>query len=246
MSRTLVLAILAIAALQTSFASAQGHHGARCHKGFRAGSWPAHSRYHADRYDRSAVYSRGTIFGFSIGTVPYGYDYAGYPDPYFLYPYSYDPWARGSFRAPDLLDDPYFYDRVPRTVRSYDPAPHSVPRSYRVSPALRDELPADSEPLTSQSLPQHSFELLKSLQEASEELLLSLGEYGGGDGWVEYLAPNRVIEWAFDGKTNELRELLSRYEQVLQNPEFQVVAEIPGFRETQELLSLYLSQAVEA
>jgi hypothetical protein len=58
-----------------------------------------------------------TLFGFSFGTRPYGYDYAGYPDPYFLYPYSLDPWARGSFRQPDLLDDPYFYDRVPSASR---------------------------------------------------------------------------------------------------------------------------------
>ena len=77
-----------------------------------------HSHRHATPYRGGRSFRSGsTLFGFSFGTLPYGYDYAGYPDPYFLYPYSLDPWARGSFREPDLLDDPYFYDRVPPVNR---------------------------------------------------------------------------------------------------------------------------------
>jgi hypothetical protein len=242
MSRALAVVLLALVSMHSSLSFAQGRHHPRCHRGAYAGSWHAYPRHYAGRYDRGAVYSSGTFFGFSFGTVPYGYDYAGYPDPYFLYPYSYDPWARGSFRAPDLLDDPYFYDRVPQTMRTYDRAPLSLQRSYRV-PQEQNVLPAEGDSLSSRSLPQETFELLNSLQEASETLFLGLGEYTGGEGWVEYLAPNRIVEWAFDGKTAELRELSSRYDRVLQSPEFEMVAEIDGFRQTQELLRQYLSEA---
>lgn len=86
------------------------------------------SKRHSARIARSHRKSRslssvnnsrtsGSSIRWSFGSSPYGYDYLGFPDPYFLFPYSLDPWERGSFRAPDLHDDPYFYDRVPNQTR---------------------------------------------------------------------------------------------------------------------------------
>lgn len=50
--------------------------------------------------------------GYSSG---YGSGYSGYSGlsdfngiPYYGYGYAYDPYRHGSFRAPDLLDEPYF------------------------------------------------------------------------------------------------------------------------------------------
>lgn len=82
--------------------------------------------------DLKSSQTNSTFGRWSFGSRPFGYDYLGYPDPYFLFPYSIDPWERGSFRAPDLHDDPFFYDRVPpQTQRSprQDKAPLQLKRS---------------------------------------------------------------------------------------------------------------------
>lgn len=67
-------------AIPISSAIAGGHH---------------HSHYGGFPTSSYGGYSFGGYGGFGYG----GYGYGGY---------SYDPYRGGSFRAPDLLDDPYF------------------------------------------------------------------------------------------------------------------------------------------
>ena len=186
--------------------------------------------------------------------MPYGYDYAGYPDPYFTYPYSYDPWSRGSFRAPDLLDDPYFYDRVPSANR-YSANRYAAPQVVRpLAPATTYQLAPGTAYRTANEFeayvdgdsilvqPPTSAGAVDSLQSASEQLLQSLAAYGGGDAWIEYLAADRINELAEQGNTSELRELMAKFDGVSQNHQLQVVAQISGFAETRYLLRQHLSQ----
>ncbi len=78
------------------------------------GSMPSQSAY-SHRYNRGyssrRSYYPSSSFGFSIGIgnySSYGYPGYGYLDPYRFGGYGYDPYRYGSFRAPDLLNDPYF------------------------------------------------------------------------------------------------------------------------------------------
>ena len=217
----------------------------------RGGAPSSHS--HHNRYRGASgyrTYSQPTLFGFSFGTQPYGYDYAGYPDPYFTYPYSLDPWSRGSFRAPDLLDDPYFYDRVPPAHR-YPAARHS--HSHDVRPLVPTtthrgnshfETYVDRDPtLTASPAIEAPSETLSS---ASERLLRNLASYGGGDAWIEYLAPDRIQTLADQDNMMELRELMARFDGVSQNRELRAVAQIDGFAATQFFLRQYLNQTAQA
>lgn len=221
-------------------------------QGRRSGRSVHHGHRHAPPYSyRHRGYSSprwsssSTFFGLSFGTYPYGYDYAGYPDPYFLYPYSYDPWMRGSFRAPDLLDDPYFYDRVPNVNRYHAPPVlqtqprQPLVRSYR-PPQPQVPAQGSGEVRTSES----TAEVIEALQTASETLLLALARYGGGEAWIEHLRPDHIIALALEGKTSELNQLLTRYDQVVQNRELQVVSTIDGFAETRNHLRQYLRQPI--
>ena len=252
MARLLALFVLLVFTLESRNIQAQGRRGMTWNRGggYSHGTpW----RGDANRYRGYPSYRSATpftLFGFSFGTAPYGYDFAGYPDPYFLYPYSYDPWLRGSFREPDLLDDPYFYDRA-AAVRRYReplvirqeaapvPSRSVAPRWEVAKPSIPTQQPDQLEQAS-------QFERLDALQSANEKLLLNLAKYDGGDAWMEYLGTNRVISLVIDNKTAELRELLARFDGVAQNRELQIVAQIEGFAETRSQVRGFLLQPFSA
>ena len=255
----LVLTTLAIAT-ETSHVQAQGF-GWFKKRGFgRAQSSPSHShqnRYHAQNGNRGYTHSgahngarahsysrRPSLFGFSFGPDPGslpGYT-AGYPDPYFLDNYGLDPWARGSFRAPDLLDDPYFYDRVPAQHRrtpgrySHQRVPQETYRTMR--PAVRYQ----SETMVAQS-PTNSSPLIRSLRIEGDRLRKSLENQKGGELWSAYLAPHHLADLAQSGNISDLKMLLQRFDGAIDDQELNSVVGVKGFVETRNLLSQYVSEA---
>ncbi|MEM6469378.1 MAG: hypothetical protein AAF802_07390 [Planctomycetota bacterium] len=54
--------------------------------------------------------TRGMSFGF-LSYPQYNYPRPGQFDPYRFDNYVYDPYQFGSFREPDLMNDPYFRER---------------------------------------------------------------------------------------------------------------------------------------
>lgn len=243
MSRLIAfLAAGLVASVGASHLHAQGR-GGLSHRGSHHG--------HANQAERHSSYYRGgyggyrsssplTLFGFSFGGVPYGYDYAGYPDPSFLYPYSTDPWARGKFREPDLLDDPYFYDRVPSANRYRAPLRLQPRWSTSMANPIGEASPPGEQELgfSSELDPQQ----IGRLRQASERLLIALATYGGGEAWIEYLAPGHLVGLAELGDSTELTNLLARYNGVSQNRELMVVTEVDGFVETRNSLAQFLGQ----
>ena len=97
MSRLLLAVFLLVAVVDFADLQALGY-------GYRTGS----GRYLSNGYDTAYGY------GYPRGTTGYRFGYL------------YDPYASGSFRAPDLMDDPSFRakQRVGRLFYS-DPAPQS-------------------------------------------------------------------------------------------------------------------------
>ena len=185
----------------------------------------------------------------SIGSQPYGYDHLGYPDPYFCFPYSLDPWERGSFRAPDLLDDPYFYDRVPvssiqrhrrsRKLQTDQHATTIAPDHAQVDlvpqrNAAR-EAPSEERPLTPES-----YEVLERLETAASTLAEQLLRYPKGEQWVTYLQPNMLPIMAANGQYDKLNQLLTRYDQTFVQPEVQTVSAIEGFAQSRKQLRRFL------
>lgn len=185
----------------------------------------------------------------SFGSRPYGYDSLGYPDPFFLFPYSIsmDPWARGSFRAPDLHDDPYFYDRVPqqtrRTARGTvrpDVSQRSEAVAQRTQPALELKVIPKTPPAVEFELTQKSEIILEDLQEASSELAESLLQYPGGKKWVKYLRPNMLPIMATNGQKAELNDMLTRYDLTVVQEDSQIIRTIDGFEESRKSLRRFL------
>lgn len=185
----------------------------------------------------------------SFGTQPYGYDHLGLPDPYFCYPYSLDPWERGSFRAPDLLDDPYFYDRVPvssiqrhRSFRKQRTGPHATTIIPDRAPV--DSLPqmntASEVPTEEHELTPESAEILERLEIASSTLAEQLLRYPNGDQWVRYLQPNMLPIMAAKGRYSTLNQLLTRYDQTFVKPDVKTVSAIEGFEQSRKELRRFL------
>lgn len=278
-----LLVLLATLAISTS-AIAQSRFRA-LRPGLQRDRYEPPHRHATSRWGAQSPRSGATFFGFSFGTLPYGYDYAGYPDPYFLYPYSLDPWAHGSFRQPDLLDDPYFYDRVPSANRYQRPlasrrfshsnrrpslelrnqsnklsAPslggqinHDGPRSAGPAVVQSDVRPYSAQRSVAESQPgpvdrdsTTGIESLELLQQANEELLLSLARYDGGEAWIEFLGCERMIAHAVESNMEQLRLLMARYDGVANDPAMRAVASIDGFDRTRAALRRYLRQPIES
>ena len=185
----------------------------------------------------------------SFGSRPYGYDFLGYPDPFFLFPYSIsmDPWARGSFRAPDLHDDPYFYDRVPQQTRRTarggvrsEISQRNEGLAQRTQPALELKVNTQTSPAVEFELTQKSEVILEDLQEASSELAESLLEYPGGKKWVKYLRPNMLPIMASKGQKFELNEMLTRYDLTFVQDDTQIIRTIDGFEESRKILRRFI------
>lgn len=205
------------------------------------------------RYGGYQSAAPGALFGFSFGTTPYGYDYAGYPDPYFTYPYSMDPWARGSFRAPDLLDDPYFYDRIPPNNRGrHSRFPRSAPpvplfqRGHSIGGVRAPLLRVDGQPpvmaLSPDPIMSPTDGQLNSLQAASDRLLLSLATSEGGDAWIQYFDVDRIVSHVRVRNRSQLSILLARFDGIAGDRQYHLVTGLDGFQETRELLRHQLSQ----
>ena len=186
----------------------------------------------------------------AFGSRPFGYDDLGYPDPIFLFPYSLDPWLRGSFRAPDLHDDPYFHDRVPTntkkaaqghaklelvTAASEDSTPEKVPVPS-LTPISSNKKPDPKEVILSN----RSKGILKVLEASSADLADNLLTYPRGKKWVKYLQPNMIPIMATNGQNEELNELLTRYDHTLVDEELRIVTTIEGFAESRKQLRRYL------
>ena len=200
----------------------------------------------ADRSNYRSFYPSSS-FGLSIGVggysgFGYGYGYSGfgYPDPYRFDGYGYDPYRYGSFRMPDLLDDPYFIER----------------NRYRPPLVIRPAVPAATYPsyggqatyesgFAAQAVAVDPADLASQLRSASEELSRSLLARRDGDAWMAYLAPHRIIELTTSGNSAELRELLTHYDGVVGNPQMGSVAAASGFVATRNLLRQYVSQSTE-
>ena len=185
----------------------------------------------------------------SFGTQPYGYDHLGLPDPYFCYPYSLDPWERGSFRAPDLLDDPYFYDRVPvssilrhRSSRKQQTDPHATttaPEQAQVDSPPQMHAASEA-PTEERELTPESAEILERLEISASTLAEQLLRYPNGEQWVRYLQPNMLPIMAAKGRYSTLNELLTRYDQTFVKPDVQTVSAIEGFEQSREELRRFL------
>lgn len=200
--------------------------------------------------------SAGISFGF--GSYPYyNYPRPGEFDPYRFDSYVYDPYRTGSFRAPDLINDPYFreryrYDshfpgrRKPALVLRY---PLDYPSTNRVNPyagsiALQrpDAFPRQWD--TFSDAPRRLS--ARPDLSAPEQLARGLSELDDGGAWIEFLAPNRVREFIAQGDAEPLTELLSRYDGIINNPEMESIVRITGFQETRSLLRQYVGRPVES
>lgn len=208
-----------------------------------------------------------TVGRWSLGSRSFGYDHLGYPDPYFLFPYSLDPWVRGSFRAPDLHDDPYFYDRAPtqtrRTSQTHTTAAElkdhpststvnevaqrtdrEIQRLNRSVNGIQSDQ-TDGSSITNQAsepvaLSERSTRILKSLTKSSSSLAESLLEYGGGDQWIEFLQPNMIPIMALRGQYEALNEILNRYDQTFTREDIRTVSQIQGFEASRNQLRKFL------
>ena len=208
-----------------------------------------------------------TVGRWSLGSRSFGYDHLGYPDPYFLFPYSLDPWVRGSFRAPDLHDDPYFYDRAPtqtrRTSKTHTTAAElkdhpststvnevaqrtdrEIQRLNRSVNGIQSDQTDDSL-ITNQAsepvaLSERSTRILKSLTQSSSSLAESLLEYGGSDQWIEFLQPNMIPIMALRGQYEALNEILNRYDQTFTREDIRTVSQIQGFEASRNQLRKFL------
>jgi len=242
--------------VESNSANAQGRMGKTCRSGAHGLSSRAvgnHGHYRGTGSHRSHYPTSSFGFSIGVGSYPgYGYSSFGYLDPYRFDGFGYDPYRYGSFRAPDLLKDPYFreryrYDsrfpgrhtgryRAPLVVRPAIPLPTF--ESYR-SPTLssvdvaRPMIPADSTDLEGQ------------LRSAAQELMRTLATGQNGAAWMAYLEPHRISQLVDRGDSATLRELLTRYDGLIGNPERKVIVAASGFATTRSLLRQYVSQTME-
>ena len=267
-----VLAILVAAILVTSSqADAQWlgrkwfggkrHSGAKYHSPNKSIP-PAPNRYKTPYPTTSSGISIG------IGSYPYyNYPRPGSFDPYRFDNYVYDPYRSGSFRAPDLLNDPYFRERhrydshfpgrrqPPLVLRSTVPTAayplSSRPNPYAGTTALQrpgafpDRLsPIHSRPDVPYS--RSNVTRLGPANSAPEQLSRSLSTLKDGEAWIEFLAPDRVNQVIEQGNVDQLSELLSHYDGITNNPEMKPIFSAPGFQETRRLLRQQVGPSPEA
>ncbi|WP_146524642.1 hypothetical protein [Novipirellula artificiosorum] len=204
---------------------------------------------HPHSYSSRPAYRGGGMrMGIGIGSYRgYGYSTFGSVAPYGL-GYVNDPYQSGSFRVPDLLDDPYFIEQ--HRFDSRYPGRRDDPRRRRSPLVLRSEVPGltyqtFSPPVaTTDSSYSSDFVVPDSvagpvadrLMRSSEVLSHALSEGGHGEAWMDYLAPDRIHSLVESGNALALRELLTHYDGVVANPGLGPIATASGFAETRGLL----------
>jgi len=206
-------------------------------------------------HDRESVPNRyktpypTTSSGISIGIG--SYPYYRYPrpgnfDPYRFDNYVHDPYETGRFRAPDLLNDPYFrerhrYDSAFRSRRHSRSHARQRKRSHQHhghsghSPSQATSL--KMKPATLPQVPLAD-------PGAPAQLAQSLSQREDAEAWMEFLAPDRIDSWIAEGNSQQIRELHSRYEAVLSEAEFDAIAEADGFLATERLLSRHVARGM--
>lgn len=251
MFRSIVAVAFFAVAIDCTTASAQRHgncaRGAHVSRGHYSGG---HRHYRSD-YPSSS-------FGLSIGIggyPGYGYSSFGYRDPYPFYGYrsGYDPYGAPNFEAPDLLRDPYF--RARHKFDSRFPGRYRAQLEFRpVVPAVaypsHGDVVAYPDPDQVHAAPVHgpvgAGDPVGQLRAESETLAHSLATLPGGAPWREYLAPHRISQLIATGDLDQLRELLTRYDGVLGNPQLRSIEASHGFAATRILLRQFTSQPSES
>jgi hypothetical protein len=265
-----LLAILAtvVIAFPCTSAQAQGRSGKgrgfKINSGHGIGKMRGHSSSRYAHHGGPGNYRShypSPSFGFSIGIGGYpGYGYSGlgysnfgyssfgYLDAYRFDGFGYDPYRYGTFRAPDLLDDPYFIQR-----HRYD---SQFPGRYRAPLGVRPTVPTVNyqshgisilEPANgaAPSVAADPSDPARQLQSAAQQLVRGLSTRQDADVWMVYLAPDKIDQLIATGNVSELRELLSHYDGVVGNPQLRAIATTSGFAATRNLLDQYLSQLAE-
>ena len=167
-----------------------------------------------------------------------------------LPPYGY---AHGFHRNHFLVVSPSIVYR-PVDVAVYQPLPIAVYESRRVDfiakprvvPPRVDFAPPIPDDDLIPVAPSVE-ELADQLRRAARLLELSLqNRYPGQDDWLNYLAPQQILG-ALDGSQpiDSLRELHQRYEMVMQHPKYRSIHSIIGFQVTHQILSQFVSVALE-
>lgn len=186
----------------------------------------------------SAQHRGPSLFGFGIGIgnySPSGLYPPGVFDPYAFDGRAYDPYRYGSFKAPDLLDDPYFRERhrydshFPGRYRGrVQHRPLELRRAAPVVPAVPSLSAVETEELVSQ------------LESAAQRLSRGLAtlEYQGE--WIDYLRPEQIARYIDFDDIEPLRQLITRYDLVATDPDLLSVAALDGFSSTRSLLRRYL------
>ena len=95
------------------------------------------------------------------------------------------------------------------------------------------------------AVPVDPADLAGQLRSACQQLSHSLSSRPGGEPWMTYLAPHQIDQLIATGNTAELRELLTRYDGVVGNPQLRSIEAASGFATTRNLLRQYVSQGTQ-
>ncbi|TWT91984.1 hypothetical protein [Stieleria varia] len=189
--------------------------------------------------------SQGISIG--VGSYPYyNYPRPGQFDPYRFDNYVHDPYATGSFKAPDLLNDPYFRER-----HRYD---SRFPGRYRVPAVPSPEVPyhphqavqeprshSHYAPAPRQIAPAERTNNPTGFDAGPEQLARSLMNGRDSDLWLEFLMPDQVSAMIAEGNEEQLRDLLGRYEGIQNSEELEWITKLDGFAATKALLRSHVS-----
>ncbi len=213
--------------------------------------------------------SGAPVYGYGIGTGYSSFNYGGfgYLDPYRFDGFGYDPYRYGSFKAPDLLDDPYFQanslypDKYPAYRRQQErlrlkAIPYSnYPEPFpAVAPVPRQPAPAwqSNAPTTSRSAPNFRPDAAPSyagtprgdanLQSSAQRLRSHLAKRQDGEVWINYLSPDQIETMIESDDRKGIQKLMTHYDGVVANGELGHIVRAPGFTQTRSLLRQYLSQ----
>jgi hypothetical protein len=260
MFRSLVVVATVVCAIECTVecnnANAQGRMGKACRTGARGLSRRAignHGHYGGPSYHRSHYASPSFGFSIGIGSYPgYGYSSFGYMDPYRFDGFGYDPYRYGSFRAPDLLNDPYFRERYRYDSRF----PGRHPNRYRAPLVVAPAFPipifesygsptAQADANAGQVVPVNPADLAGQLRSAAQQLTRTLSTGQNGAAWMAYLEPHQISQLIASGNSAALRELLTRYDGVYGNPQRRVIVAANGFGVTRRLLRQYVNQPMD-
>lgn len=243
MSRLLVI-LITIVSIDCAVAQAQWF--GRRSIGARLSRVPAHTVPNIpNRYHTPYPTTTGRMSVGMLSYPDYNYPRPGTFDPYRFDNYVYDPYRYGSFRAPDLLEDPYFRERY--RYDSHFPGRRNQVKALRPAmPELAYPTPrnpylyqGDKESLRAPSLSD------SQLRSAPDQLAHSLSFRDDGQAWMEFLAPRRILQLIEDGNDAELRDLLTRYDGITNSPALKPIMTARGFEATRQLIRQHVGPAQE-